>query len=31
MMIGRIFARQGKASEEHDGVVTYVECDKSKL
>ena len=31
MLVSRNFARQGKASAKHDGVVTYVECDKSTL
>ena len=31
MLIRRKFAKQGKASAKPDGVVTYVEGDKSKL
>ena len=31
MLVSRNFARQGKASAKPDGVVTYVEGDKSKL
>ena len=31
MLVSRKFARQGKASAKPDGVVTYVEGDKSKL
>ena len=31
MLVSRKFARQGKASAKPDGVVTYIEGDKSKL
>ncbi len=31
LLVSRNFARQGKASAKPDGVVTYVEGDKSKL
>jgi len=31
MLVSRKFSRQGKASAKPDGVVTYVEGDKSKL
>ena len=31
MPVSRKFARQGKASAKPDGIVTYVEGDKSKL